>query len=238
MKRALFTLTLLALLGFGIWKAVPYFTVAAVPLVSMDQIQKMIDDEDYDRALKSVRRRLFESPGDEASWVLLGNLYEEKNQPKKAAAIYQKLLSKKRDDALLHLGLGRALYRQNRIGEAVDALNTAQTLAKNSPDPAQAKETLIMTHGLLAEIYGQHTKEYRKAINELQALLNLDPRNWEARYELATDYAYSSQYQNAFREFDGIIKENPGTEIARYAENAIQYVRERRNPGKSRYLID
>jgi hypothetical protein len=34
-----------------------------------------------------------------------------------------------------------------------------------------------------------------------------------------------------------IVQENPGTDIAKEAENAIQYVREKRNPAKSKYML-
>ena len=236
--RALAIVGVLGLLVFGAFKVIAYGIVASTPLISIDEIQQMADQEDYEGAIKSCKRRLLADANEYSTLTLLGSLYEENSEPRNAEAVYRKLLKDNEDDPTLHFYLGRSLFHKNEIEAAVKSLNASIALAEKSFPAEEVKEILSMNYGLLGEIYVEHTKEYRKAIAELQKFLNLDPANPEARYQLATAYAYSSQYQNAFKEFDKIIKENPNTEIAKLAENAIQYVREKRNPGKSKVLLD
>lgn len=236
--RCLITIVMISLLVLGAFKGFRYAIIASTPLVSFDEIQKMVQADDYDGTIKSCKRRLMTDPNEYYSLILLGNMYEEKDTPRKSEVIYRRLLKTNNNDPLVHFYLGRSLYRQNKIDAAIASIGTSQSLAEGSSAAEQVKDVLAMDYGLLGEIYTESTKEYRKAIVELKKLLILDPANAHVRYQLGTAYAYSNQYQNAFREYDTIVKENPNTDIARYAENAIQYVRERRHPGKSKYFLD
>lgn len=140
-------------------------------------------------------------------------------------------------EATAHLFLARALYGRNRIDEAMDELGTALGSARNEADRELGSAVEAEVLDLTATIHLEITKEYRKAAAALQRVIALEPDNWGAHYRLGTAYAYSGLSQSAFKEFDAVIKGAPGSEMARYAENAIQYVRERRDPRQSKYPV-
>jgi len=235
--RTVLAVLVLVLFGAGAYFAGAHFSLMMEPVLSGEEIQKKVDAEDFEGAIRSVRRLLLDHPGDGALLETLGNLHEQNDEPKKAEAIYRGLLEKNGNDAMLNFDLARALYRENRISESLAQMAMARSLAKRRAGGDSAG-IVIMTHALAGEIYMQNTREYRKAIPEYAQLLKLDPKRADIRYQLGMAYAYAGQYQSAFGEFDRIVKENPGTEIAKYAQNAIQYVRERRNPGKSNVLLN
>jgi len=235
-KAVLISLSALTL-GSGVYFLWSFAPVYSVPVVSLSDIRSMIEKEDLDEAVLRCRRRLLSFPGESETRVLLGNLYEETGENKKARAIYEGLIGKDPEDPLLHFFFGRTLYHLNRPEEAEEVLKKAQSLARALENREEGVKVEIFSGGLLGEIYMDDTKEYRKAAAEFERCLKEDPKNAPLRFRLATAYAYAGMSQSAYREFSRIVKEEPGTEIARQAENAIQYVREGRSPGRSKYLI-
>ena len=134
--------------------------------------------------------------------------------------------------------LAAALVQNREFEEALEKLNQAERLIGLSQAPEEKKQpVLAQVWALQAEIYREYLKDYKKAAVVLEKQVAAEPEDWETHYELGTTYAYLGLSQSAFKEFQLIAEKNPGTELAKEAENAIQYVRERRNPGKSRYLI-
>lgn len=238
-KRRIFisSLALIVLGGVGLgaaFLACDFFSVQGTTLVSLATIEKTLDEGNAAQAILYSRKRIRAYPREAASYLLLGQSYEDHGEIAKAVSIYETALRRKLEDPFVHFYLGRARYRQGRMDEAVAELDTFKGLV----DPGETKARAAAS-GILANIYVEFEKDYRKAISELRSLADLDPSNRETRYQLGVAYAYSGQFQHAYREFQKIVDEDPKSEIAQYAESAIQYVRERRSPNKSfRVLAD
>jgi tetratricopeptide (TPR) repeat protein len=216
----------------GIIWIFPKIALIQTPLVDLAVIETAVEDGRLDQAIAYCKKRISQYPEEIASYELLGSILEEKSKYKEAIKIYDRISERFPEDGFNYLCLGRIYYKQNEIESAVEHLRYAESLLQK----AQDKENLAQARGLLASIYIEFTKEYNKAILVSQRAVADNPQDWDARYQLGTAYAYSNQSQSAYREFNKIVQENPGTEIAQYAENAIQYVREKRNPQKSKYL--
>jgi len=227
----------LVLAGAGVLWFLSQVSIWRTPLVSTETIEAAVKNGDIDQAIRYCQRRIVANPREVGSYCLLGNLYEEKRKFEEAERTYNEIIERAPEYALLRFYLGRTYYSQNRAEDAIGELRYSVTLSEKETDPARQKETLIPALGLLATIYMETTKEYKKAVGVLEKLVEADPKNWEAHYQLGTAYAYAGLSAGAYKEFNKIIKENPGTDIAKYAENAIQYVREKRNPSKSKYVL-
>lgn len=228
-------LVIFAGLFFIALPVISYLMVAARPLESIEVIEKYAEEDDFDTAILACKRRLLADPAEYVSILFLGNLYEENAQYEKAERIFLGLLRKDPSDLMAHLYLGKTYYRHNRIENAIEDLEffRSGTAGSSEVRKGDKQEGAMM----LADIYLQFTKEYAKAIGVLKELLKEYPNDWEARYSLGSVYTYAKQYASAYGEFNKIVQECPDKETVKYAENAIQYVRERRNPAKSSLLL-
>ncbi len=209
-----------------------YWSAASGPALSEEAIRELALT-DMSAALRAAERRRAAAPHDASAALLLGGFYEMSGTDKKAEKVYADATRANPGEPMLFFYLGRVRYRLNKIDPAIESLIQFQKMAARQAAYEKEREAASL---LLGEIYLDFTKEYRKAAIQLKNALDIDPANADARYALATAYAYSNQTASAFKEFETVIRENPGTELAQYAENAMQYVRERRNPTKSRYL--
>ncbi len=228
---------LLAVASFGALWTVEQIQIRNTPLVGIYEIREALEDDDVARATLYCKKRILADPEDVLSRLLLGECLEKRRKFDKAIKIYERAAEKAGEEPLPYFYLGRARYRNGETETAVADLKRFKDLSARHLTGEARKESLKQGSSFLAMVYMEYTKEYKKAVLELSSFLELAPEDSQARYELGTAYAYSGQYQSAYREFQRIVDENPGTDIARYAENAIQYVRERRNPGKSQYVV-
>lgn len=229
-------LLLLAAVFFGSWKAIEFIRVRNAPLVPIAKIHEALENDRTGEAMLYCQKRILTNPDDTLSYLLLGECLEQKYQVKQAIKVYSEISSKNVEEPLPYFYLGRAYYKKGETDRAVGYLKIFKDLSDRALIGEAKAESRKQAALFLATIY-MESKAYRKAIPELQSVLESEPQNQDVRYELGTAYAYSGQYQSAYREFQKIVDESPGTETARYAENAIQYVRERRSPDKSRTVL-
>jgi len=216
----------------GVWL---FFKIAwlRTPLLSLDAIDALVKGERTDEAIIYCQKRIMVYPEETASYYMLGNLYEEKRKFKDAEKIYKKLKEAFPDDALPYFYLGRTYFSENHPAAALQELSLSETLSEKITDSEERKENLSQVWDLMAQIYQDDLEDYKKAADVSKKRIELEPENWDAHYDLGTAYAYLGWAPNAYKEFNLILEKNPGTDIARDAEDAINYVRQGKNPKKS-----
>lgn len=116
--------------------------------------------------ISQVERSLLEEPGNAQLWTVLGNLYFDTNQPRKAISAYEKTLhiQPENADVLTDLGI---MYREvNDFTKAVESFRKASTL-----EPRH--ENAIFNEGVVLYYDLQRRDE---AFAVWQRLLQLNPQ--------------------------------------------------------------
>lgn len=97
---------------------------------------------------------------------LLGVIYIQQNNLKKAALIYRKLLSSTQKESTYYCNFGRCLYNQGRLDEALEAYENAVKLDASKP------ARLVS----IGQIYYEK-KDFPKSLSYFMKAVELDPQN-------------------------------------------------------------
>jgi Tfp pilus assembly protein PilF len=133
----------------------------------------------------------------------LGLIYLKQEQYGKAEAIFNKLISQNGDDAVFYSNLGRALYGQSKMEEALAAYLKAVEL-----DPSRAGRFVSA-----AEIYRQLENE-EKAQKMYKKALELDPSNIDYLLTFAHFLIEDKKFSQAKFYLEKVLKLQPDNSIA------------------------
>lgn len=230
-KRSLLIAALIAAAAAGAFLA-PRTLTWSVPLVPYDTVAQLVDEEKYPEAVLYCKKRLLSDPKDADTALLLGNIYEIQGKNARALKLYERVARQYPEEGIALYHRARGLYLTGRADKALGEVRSAEALFEKDPDERVRAEGLKGLYDFEAEVL-EGQESYKAAAAALEKRLSLDPSDERTRYRLGVAYAYAGQWQHAYKQFNQIVTDHPGTEMARFAENAIQYVRQRKNPDRS-----
>ena len=102
----------------------------------------------YDEALTANRRARLLDPGNSNYIYNSGLIYLDKGEPQRAELVFREALQQFPQSSMLYQGLGEALVRLNRFGEAELSLNRAVQM---SPESASAQVSMAHLYYLVAD---------------------------------------------------------------------------------------
>lgn len=124
----------------------------------------------YADALKQFQALTAVNPNDIDARMWIGRLHALMGHPARAVDVYQSIVADQPQNVDALLGLGAALTTVRRLGEAGDALNSAEKLAPDRPG-------VLVAQGRLHSVAGHSTL----ALAYFDRALALEPGNVEAR---------------------------------------------------------
>ena len=136
--------------------------------------------------------------------IVLAESYLAVNELKSAQYVFNNLLKKYGDSALLHRDIGRVYGFENYPNLAIPELKTA---LRENPN-------LLLTHYMLgnAILAKSPTTEFPAVISEMKKELNIDPNNNNCYYVLGLVYMQTGKYIEAIKSLNKSIafkKNNP-----------------------------
>lgn len=186
---------------------------------------------DYDKAVKTYREILQKNPEDIKAKVGLADIFAYSKEFKKAIAIYEEILQQKEDlttkrkladvlswdkqykkaaelyDEILSEKEDASLRRQKArvLGWAREYSKSAKEYSKAYAISKDEKTGLEM-RGKLA----YWNSRIKAAISYYKSLIEKEPRNSEAMFDLSQIYSYQSMWRQAISEYKKILRLYPG----------------------------
>jgi len=173
-----------------------------------------------DDAIATYQSSLKDNPREPGFYVLIGELYESKQDWERAKEAYQKALNLKPDDPLASNNLA---YVMLQTGGNVDvALSLAQTARRGMPDSPNAADTL-------GWVFYQKGA-YQSAIDLFQEALRLaekkrDPEDATVHYHLGIAYEKADQPALARQHLERVLKINPNYSSAADVKKRLSQLR-------------
>jgi tetratricopeptide (TPR) repeat protein len=157
-----------------------------------------------DDALATCKDGIQNNPKEFGFYMMMGSLYEKKNDLNNAQSSYQKALQVKPDDPLASNNLAYVLLETNSNPDL--ALRLAQTARRGNPELSNVADTLgwaFYQKGI-----------YESAISMFQEAIKLgakykEPENATYHYHLGLAYAHAAQPSLAKQHLERVLKINP-----------------------------
>jgi tetratricopeptide (TPR) repeat protein len=187
-------------------------------LVKLGQVQ--IAKGSVDQAISTYQNSIKDNPREPSFYILMGELYESKQDWNKAKEAYQKALEIRPDNALASNNLA---YVMLETGGNVDvALSLAQVGRRGMPDSPNAADTL-------GWVYFQKGA-YRSAIDLFQEAIKLTEKNKVAddatfHYHLGLAYQKDNQPGLARQHLERVLKLNPNYTSASDVKKALSQLK-------------
>jgi tetratricopeptide (TPR) repeat protein len=169
-----------------------------------------------DQAIATCRRALADNPNDPSFYILMGDLYQSRQDWNNATDAYQKALGIKPQNPLASNNLASVMLQSG--GNLDVALSLAQTARRSMPDSPGVAATLGWIY------YEKGT--YRPAIDSLQEALRLGrqrnlPDDSRVLYHLGMAYAKAGQPALARQQLERVLKLNPNSTDAADAKKQL-----------------
>ncbi|PYX15453.1 MAG: hypothetical protein DMG84_11575 [Acidobacteria bacterium] len=173
-----------------------------------------------DDAIATYQRSLKDNPHEASFYVLMGELYESKQNWEKAKESYQKALEIQPDNPLASNNLAYAMVQSG--GNVDVALSLAQTARRGMPDSPNAADTL-------GWVYYQKG-DYKSAIDLFQEALKLanknkSPEDATFHYHLGMAYDRTDQPALARQHLEQVLKINPHYSSAEDVKKMLSQLR-------------
>jgi cytochrome c-type biogenesis protein CcmH/NrfG len=134
------------------------------PKIAQEQPQSQNDETE--QAIINMEAEVTANPDNFESWIRLGHLYYDANQPEKAISAYTKSLELHSGDANLLTDLGVMYRRTKQPEKAIDSFNLA---IKKDPGhlPSRFNKGIVLMYDL---------KDPQGALESWEELLKIDPQ--------------------------------------------------------------
>jgi tetratricopeptide (TPR) repeat protein len=167
-----------------------------------------------DQAIATYQQSLKDNPGQISFYILLGELFESKQDWDSAKGMYQKALAIQSDNPLASNNLAYVMLQQG--GNVDVALSMAQTARRQMPDNANAADTLGWAY-------------YKKglfptAIDLFKEAVKKSPNDPTFHYHLGLAYQASDQPTLAKEHLQQVLKLNPNYNDADGVRKALSQI--------------
>jgi tetratricopeptide (TPR) repeat protein len=186
-----------------------------------DALEKLgkvqVQEGKTDQAIALYQQSIKENPRDFRFLILLGELYEAKQNWDQAKAMYQQALAIQPDQPLASNNLAYILLEHG--GNVDVALAMAQTARRGMPDSANAADTLGWAY---------YQKEvYQSAISQCQEALRLnekhgEPDDGDLHYHCGMEYKKANQKALALQQLEKAVKLSPDNADAKKALSELR----------------
>jgi tetratricopeptide (TPR) repeat protein len=195
-----------------------------VNTISTATAQQPVTVEAVDKAIHEFEEIVRIDTGERQSYLMLGRLYQMKNQPAKAAQIYSQFLNIEPGSEEAVVSLARL---QVEAGNDQEAIRLLEAFLKNEPEAPSAWETL-------GEAYS-NTEQHPKAVAAYKRAVDLDPEDAEFKKSYASALFLDDQLDEASAAYKDVLDEDPddGVALLRLA----QIYRRQQKFGEARELL-
>ncbi len=189
-------------------------------LISESNSNQPVTEEQVNLALHEFEEIVRIDPTDRQSFLMLGRLYQAKNDDKKAEDIYKRFLGMEPGSEEGVTALARLHLDAGNNKEAAELL---ENFVKDHPDADRALDSLAQAYASL-EQFDKAAATYRKA-------LELDPDNVDIKKSLAQALFFDDKYDDAANMYLDLLKTdaNDGLALLRLG----QIYREQKRYGQS-----
>ncbi|GEM_PF-1179479 len=204
--------------------------IKALPETYKD-IDELFESEKLDEAELMLKKRISLNSADYIALTALGQIYQDRGDGKNALNLYEAASRIAPDYPIAHLFLGRAYFLMRRYDEALYELKKFKEKMALLPNmDSRTKKMYINSLYYLAEIY-YTLKQYNDFKAQAEDVLRLDPKEQDAYYNLAIYfYVAERKRSEAYKYFKKVIELDPGSEIAKRSEYAIEFMRKNPDP--------
>lgn len=202
------------------------YAVGDAPQAVYESADDLIESGRLDEAESLLLERLASQGDDYIAMTLLGNLYKEKGDRKRALHYLTGAVNINPLYPEAHLYLGKLYVLMRRDNDAVEQFHAFKTGVQFSGDMSEEmKDMYIDALHYFAEVYFS-LKRYDDSKKELDEILYVDPQNQYAYYNLGI-YYYRCKHNRpkAYESFKRAVELNKGTGISKKAEYAIEFIR-------------
>jgi Tfp pilus assembly protein PilF len=138
--------------------------------------------------------------------LLMAKLYMARNNPTYARASLEAAAKENPDDPEPFLILADQAIQQGRAIEADALYDRGLILAEKFNANAKRKRNFQIRAHAGRSVVAQRRKDWQSAVNDLKALLKIDPENATAHYRLGQALCMQKQFQDGYNEFDAAKK--------------------------------
>ena len=160
---------------------------------------------EYEEAVKTLKELLNKSADAPLAYYYLGKSYEQMKLPKEALGYYRRVIELKPDFEPVYLDIGLSLEAQ---GERNEAIRSFESLLQVNPHNFS-----VMQH--LVQLYIQE-KRLDDALKMLKTLISRGIGGLDTRRKTGLVYLELEQYDNAIREFEFILAQEPSASQVRF----------------------
>jgi len=160
---------------------------------------------EYEEAVKTLRDLLAISPDSPLAYYYLGKSYEQMKLPKDALVYFRKVIELKPEFEPVYLDIGLSLESQ---GERNEAIKSFESLLEVNPHNFS-----VMQH--LVQLYIQE-KRLNDSLNMLKILMSRGVGGLDTRRKAGLVYLELEQFDNAIREFEFILAQEPKASQVRF----------------------
>ena len=199
-------------------------------------IDELIQKGNYLEAQTLCKERISLNPADYAAITQLGDIYWRRGNRRMATKLFRKVARLIPDYPIAHFFLGRAYIFEGNHKKGVSEFNIFKEKMETLPKMDEITTNAYVSYlSYIAYIYFTQ-KEYRKAEKVCKKIVQLNPDDQIAHYNLAVCYyQYHHNRQRAYNELQKVIAIDPSTKTSDMARFYTDYIR--RNPD-SRFVED
>lgn len=167
---------------------------------------------EYEEAVKTLKALLEKSPDSPLAFYYLGKSYEQMKLPKEALVYYRRVIEMKPDFEPVYLDIGLSLESQ---GERNEAIRSFESLLRVNPHNFS-----VMQH--LVQLYIQE-KRLDDSLKILNLLISRGVGGLDTRRKAGLVYLELEQFDNAIREFEFILAQEPkASQVRFYLASALE----------------
>ncbi|WP_425388348.1 tetratricopeptide repeat protein [Domibacillus tundrae] len=195
----------------------------------MDKNQQgieLLQEGKWEEALKLFTEQIEEKPQDPAAYINFGHVLAEMNDTERALKFYEKAVEVDHSSSAAHYALGSFYFGQERFEEAAQSFEKA---IRNGMEEADAYFMLGLSF-----LYLDQTV---MALPYLMRAVELNGDDVEARFQFALVLAKTEQYEEAEKNLQVVISQDPAHADAFY-NLGVLYAGHYEQPEKAHSYFD
>jgi TolA-binding protein len=177
---------------------------------------KLFDEEKYEEAIAVFEGILEKFPEAYIINISIGNSYFRMEKYDEAEKNYQKVLEKDPSNALALVGMGNCYLNAGNNDKALEYYSKIEFEKIDDPTVLYNVGTILYNNSKLEE-----------SLNYYKRAVELQENFLDARYQLGLAYLALGNNQEALKEFENYLKDDPNSERASRVKGFIEYLKKR-----------